>query len=92
MKGSWTFAKKVGLGFAISAIITMVMSGVAMYVLRTVVAGKDLLITRRLSRNLIFKAKLTQGHHIRAKIMHHSLDMNRAKRRSLNKFNDVIFK
>ncbi|NUO54729.1 MAG: methyl-accepting chemotaxis protein [Polyangiaceae bacterium] len=45
MAGSWTFGRKVGFGFAVAIVLTLLIGGVATYALRAVVAGKDRVIT-----------------------------------------------
>lgn len=44
MGRSWTFGQKVGAGFAVTLLFTIIMGVVAIYALRTVVADKDRVI------------------------------------------------
>ncbi|MBI4568233.1 MAG: CHASE3 domain-containing protein [Planctomycetes bacterium] len=46
MARTWTFGQKVGVGFAGTVALTLVMGVVAIYALRAVVASKDLVIDR----------------------------------------------
>jgi CHASE3 domain sensor protein len=45
MASNWTFGRKVGAGFAVSALLAVVVSIVAVYALRSVVAAKDRVIS-----------------------------------------------
>lgn len=44
MRGSWTFGQKIGAGFTLALIFTLVIAVVAIWSLRTVVADKDVVI------------------------------------------------
>jgi methyl-accepting chemotaxis protein len=45
MRRSWTFGRKLGASFGLVVGLTLLMSGVSAYALRSVVASKDLVIT-----------------------------------------------
>jgi CHASE3 domain sensor protein len=57
MSRNWTFGRKVGAGFAVTLALSVVMAVIAIYGLRTVVVGKDRLITVD-SQNLIDAERL----------------------------------
>ena len=52
-----TFGEKLAIGFAITAMLAMVMAGIAVYALNRVVASKDRVLTVN-AQNLIDAAKL----------------------------------
>ncbi len=57
MGRSWTFGRKLAVGFAVIAALAMVMAGIAMYALNRAVASKDRVIAVN-AQNLIDAAKL----------------------------------
>lgn len=57
MGRGWTFGEKLAAGFAMTAILTMVMAGIAVYALNRVVASKDRVFAVN-AQNLIDAAKL----------------------------------
>jgi methyl-accepting chemotaxis protein len=57
MARSWTFGKKVGAGFAVVVLLSMLISAIAVYALKTVVASKDRVLEIN-AQNLIDAEKL----------------------------------
>jgi methyl-accepting chemotaxis protein len=45
MASNWTFGQKVGAGFAVTVVLTLVIGAVSIYALRTVVSAKDQVIS-----------------------------------------------
>src|SRR5512133_3152522 len=46
MAGSWTFGRKLGVGFAVKSLVTLALAVVAIVVLKHVIAVKDEVITK----------------------------------------------
>lgn len=57
MGQAWTFGKKLGLGFAITVLLTVVIGAIAIYALRKVVEDKDQIISIN-AQNLILAERL----------------------------------
>ncbi len=53
----WTFGEKLAMGFGITAMLAIVMAGIAVYALNRVVASKDRVLAVN-AQNLIDAAKL----------------------------------
>src|ERR1039458_1002940 len=53
----WTFGEKLAMGFAVTAMLAVVMAGIAVYALNRAVASKDRVISVN-AQNLIDAAKL----------------------------------
>lgn len=57
MDGTWTYGKKIAAGFAAVVVLSMLISAIAVYALRTVVASKDRVLEVN-AQNLIDAEKL----------------------------------